>query len=36
MTEAEAAEYFGYNIEGAYVGVKTPMYIWGDYDALED
>lgn len=34
MPEDEAAEYFGYNIEGAYMGVKTPLYIWCDHDAL--
>lgn len=35
MTDIEALEYFEYNIEGAYMGVKTPKYIWGDYDALD-
>lgn len=37
MTEDEAIEFFEYNIEGAYVGVKTPKYIhtWGDHDALD-
>jgi hypothetical protein len=27
MSEEEAWEYFGYNIECAYVGEKTPIYI---------
>ena len=35
MTEDEAIEFFDYNIAGAYMGVKTPKYIWGDYDALD-
>lgn len=35
MSDIEALEYFEYNIEGAYMGVKTPKYIWGDYDALD-
>jgi hypothetical protein len=35
MTDIEALEYFEYNIEGAYMGVKTPKYIWGDYDSLD-
>lgn len=35
MTDIEALEYFEYNIEGAYMGVKTPKYIWGDYDPLD-
>ena len=27
MTEEEAYEYFSYNVEGAYVGKKTPIFI---------
>jgi hypothetical protein len=27
MSEEEAWEYFSYNIECAYVGEKTPIYI---------
>ena len=27
MTEEEAAEYFEFNINGAYVGERTPMYV---------
>lgn len=28
MTEEEAAEYFDYNIAGAYVGEHTPVFIY--------
>ena len=28
MTSAEALEYFEYNIQGAYVGEDTPIYVW--------
>ena len=28
MDEDEALEFFEYNIEGAYVGEKTPIYMW--------
>lgn len=27
MSEEEAVDYYGYNIVGAYVGEKTPIYI---------
>lgn len=27
MTEEEAEEYFGFNVEGAWVGEQTPMFI---------
>jgi hypothetical protein len=27
MTHEEAVEYFDYNVEGAYVGPQTPLYI---------
>ena len=27
MSEEEAIDYYGYNIVGAYVGEKTPIYI---------
>ena len=30
MLEIEAIEYFNFNIEGAYMGEKTPIYIY-DY-----
>lgn len=32
MTEEEAVEYFEFNINGAYVGERTPVF-WNDYDA---
>jgi hypothetical protein len=28
MTDEEALEFFEYNIEGSYVGEKTPIYMW--------
>lgn len=28
MTYSEAIEYYDYNIEGAYIGKKTPIYVW--------
>ena len=28
MTEEEALEFFDFNIEGAYVGEYTPIYMW--------
>ena len=31
MTHDDAYDYFYYNIEGAYVGDKTPIYIWDYY-----
>jgi len=33
MFEIEAIEYFEFNIEGAYMGEKTPIYV---YDKLFD
>jgi len=27
MTEEEAIKYFEFNVEGAYVGVKTPIWV---------
>ena len=35
MSDIDALEFFEFNIDGAYMGVKTPKYIWGDYDALD-
>ena len=29
MTEEDALEHFGYNIQGAYVGEGTPIYVYG-------
>lgn len=28
MTDEEALAFFEYNIEGSYVGEKTPIYMW--------
>ena len=28
MTSEEAREYIEYNVEGAYVGEETPVYVW--------
>tara|TARA_B110000858_G_C17490600_1_gene331398 strand:+ start:156 stop:410 length:255 start_codon:yes stop_codon:yes gene_type:complete len=28
MDEMEAMEYFDYNVSGAYVGEKTPVWCW--------
>ena len=28
MDEDEALEFFEFNIEGSYVGEKTPIYMW--------
>jgi hypothetical protein len=28
MTEEEAIEYISFNVEGAYVGPKTPVFMW--------
>ena len=27
MTEEEAQEYFDFNVEGAYMGEKTPIWV---------
>ena len=35
MEPDEAREYIEYNVEGAYVGVETPIYVWTD-DLMED
>tara|TARA_R100001594_G_scaffold138882_1_gene182804 strand:- start:149 stop:403 length:255 start_codon:yes stop_codon:yes gene_type:complete len=32
MTSEEAQEYFDYNIEGAYVGPGTPVYVYPFYE----
>jgi len=29
MSDEEAWEYYGFNIEGAYVGEKTPLFFYG-------
>ena len=37
MTADEATEYFEYNIQGAYVGKQTPIYIFpADIDMIEE
>ena len=28
MSEEEASEFFSYNVSGAYVGEKTPIWVW--------
>lgn len=28
LSEEEAMEYISYNIEGAYVGINTPVIVW--------
>ena len=35
MSDIDALEFFEFNIAGAYMGVKTPKYIWSDHDALD-
>lgn len=36
MTAEEATEYFEYNIQGAYVGQDTPIYVWpGTLESIE-
>jgi len=30
MTTADAAEFFSYNISGAYMGVYTPVFIYSE------
>ena len=30
MPQEDAMEYFEFNIQGAYVGPKTPIYMWGE------
>ena len=31
MTPDEATEYFHYNVSGAYLGEKTPIWCWDNY-----
>ena len=28
MQEEEAYEYFEFNVEGSYMGEKTPVFVW--------
>ena len=37
MTAEEATEYFEFNIQGAYVGDDTPIYVWpGTLEQIEE
>mgnify|MGYP003131922295 CR=1 FL=1 len=37
MTAEEAMEYFEFNIQGAYVGEDTPIYVWpGTLEDIEE
>ena len=33
MSYDDAVQYFLFNIEGAYMGEKTPVFFWGGHDA---
>ena len=35
MTEEEAVEFFEFNIEGAYMGGMTPVYVHQTYEGTE-
>ncbi len=32
MTELEAMEHFNFNVSGAYVGKKTPIWCWDNFE----
>lgn len=32
MTDEQAMEFFYYNVQGAYVGPKTPIFVFTKYD----
>ena len=32
MTELEAMEHFNFNVSGAYVGEKTPIWCWDNFE----
>ena len=32
MSEIDAMEYFSYNVSGAYVGEKTPLWVQDDFE----
>ena len=32
MTELDAMEYFTFNVSGAYVGKKTPIWCWDNFE----
>ena len=36
MTAEEAMDYFYYNVEGAYMGEQTPIYIHSDAEVIMD
>ena len=36
MTAEEAMDYFYYNVEGAYMGEQTPIYIHSDAEDIMD
>ena len=37
MSSEEAQEYFEFNIDSAYVGKETPIYMWpGDNESVEE
>ena len=35
MSDEEAEEYFLFNIEGAYIGIETPVLVYSDPDWKE-
>ena len=35
MDDEEAMDYFCFNVEGAYVGESTPMFVWRTVDGGE-
>jgi hypothetical protein len=35
MSSEDAREYIEFNVEGAYVGLETPVYVWTE-DFMED
>ena len=32
MNETDAMEFFTYNVSGAYVGDKTPLWVWDNFN----
>jgi hypothetical protein len=32
LSEEDAMEYFTYNVSGAYVGEKTPIWCWDNFE----
>ena len=35
MDYTDALEYFSYNVSGAYVGERTPIWIWDNFEEYE-